>query len=86
MCIFLPLATYLSSSNLMVPITTGWVVLTEKNAQRESCKFYLGQYEDCSPADSTPALRNCSKDIRGKDRILNWQSGTYSFRKFLLVS
>ena len=33
-------------------------------------KFYLGQKEDCSPGDSTSkALRNCSKEIAGKDSI-----------------
>ena len=46
------------------------VVSTEKNA-RERCKLYLGQYEDCSLADSTPALRNYPKGVRGKDSILN---------------
>ena len=68
----------------MAPITYR-VVSTKKNA-RESCKLYLGQYEDCSLADSISALRNYSKGVRGKDSILNWQSGTYSFRKYLLVS
>ena len=30
--------------------------------------FYFGQYEDCSPAPQI-ALRNCSKEVGGKDSI-----------------
>ena len=46
------------------------ILLTEKNAQHESCElsFIWGQNEDCSLGNSISALRNCCRGNREGER------------------